>query len=349
MINAEFNDLINNLTIENLYQWDTYQSLKITGIDFGSITPKIHFANKKSTEALVVKGVLKDDGSCEVSIPNTLLAEKYDIVAYIYTTTGLTGKTIKSITIPIIPRLKPTNYFQPSQEDIIEIEKLELYAKLIIDGLTASDYSPTETYKRPNIVYYNYCTYMCISNESVTGINPTDDTTRWQKIAHSEHINDVSVDEEGKLTFKTSSGTSYNIDFQVKDVTLVDETDVPCLKLNNEEVNKVKYHLSHSLFTDITDQIIEKTEFKSQEIELDDGLYMIVVNAKFNGKTTFKKVIKIISIDLNVEDPTYFLFETIDSVSVMRKLLPSGKYIGLLDNINTDNARITKVIKIGVI
>lgn len=240
MINAEFNESINDLTTENLYQWDSYQTLRITGIDFGSVTPKVHFANKKSVEALAVQGVLKNDGrSCEVSIPNTLLREKYDIVAYIYTNTGLTYKTIKSITIPIVPRLKPTNYTQPSNEEIAEIEEIELQAKGIIDALTASEYDPRESYKRPNIVYYNHNAYMCMSAVEISGIVPTY-TTKWQEIVHGEAITGITVNNSGKLTFTTSSGNSYDIDFQTENVELADDEDVPALKFTKQEVTGLK-------------------------------------------------------------------------------------------------------------
>ena len=239
MIKAEFNDSINDLNTENLYQWDSYQTLKITGIDFNSVTPKVHFCNKKSSEALVVQGVLKSDGSCEVSIPNSLLSEKYDILAYVYTNTGLTFKTIKSITIPIIARLKPTNYTQPSNEQIIEIEEIELQAKAILDGLYASDYDNTKTYKRPNIVHYENCAYMCNSDAEITGILPTD-TTKWQKIAHGERITSTSVDSDGKLIFTTSSGSVHSIDFQTKDVVLMDDADIPALNLTTDDVNKIR-------------------------------------------------------------------------------------------------------------
>ena len=258
MIKAEFNDSINDLNTENLYQWDSYQTLKITGIDFNSVTPKVHFCNKKSSEALVVQGVLKSDGSCEVSIPNSLLSEKYDILAYVYTNTGLTFKTIKSITIPIIARLKPTNYTQPSNEQIIEIEEIELQAKAILDGLYASDYDNTKTYKRPNIVHYENCAYMCNSDAEIIGILPTD-TTKWQKIAHGERITSTSVDSDGKLIFTTSSGSVHSIDFQTKDVVLMDDADIPALNLTTDDVNKVK-----NLTTDDVDKIrdIQDTELK---------------------------------------------------------------------------------------
>lgn len=285
MITAEFTNEINDLITENLYQWDTYQTLKITGIDFGSIAPRVHFANKKSKEALVVNAVLKNDGSVEVSIPNSLLTEKYDILAYVYTNTGLTSKTIKSITLPIIARLKPSEYYQPTDEEIAEIEAIELEAKAIIDGLTASEYNNTESYKRPNIVYYNQNAYMCKSNTEITGISPND-TTNWQEIVHGEHISGVSVNSDGKLTFTTSSGNSYSIDFQVKNVQLVDEVDIPALSLTAEDVNKVKNppNPTKLVGTSVTD-----TNMNSQEITK-TGLY---VTALFTSSGYYTDIIAI--------------------------------------------------------
>ena len=239
MIKAVFSKSINDLTTENLYQWDSYQTLSISGIDFLAITPKVHFCNKKSTEALAVEGVLQADGSCQVSIPNTLLSEKYDIVAYIYTNTGLTYKTIKSITIPIIPRLKPSEYYQPSNEDIIEIEAIELQAKLILEGLYATEYSDSTSYKRPNIVYYNNGAYMCKSNVSISGVLPTD-SSNWQLIVQGEYISSMSVNSEGKLVLTTTTGNTYSIDFQTKNVSLADSTDIPALALTKGNVDILK-------------------------------------------------------------------------------------------------------------
>lgn len=222
VIKAEFNNSINDLTTEALYQWDSYQTLCITGIDFVG-APRVHFANKKSTEALVVQGQSQTDGSVNFSIPNTLLQEKYNIVAYVYTNTGLTSKTIKSITIPLIPRLKPSEYVDITNEDIVEIEALELQAKIIIDGLTASEYDATESYKRPNIVYKNYSSYMCLSDSEITGVDPSTNPDKWQKLANGINITGISIDKTtGKLVFTLDSGETYNVNFQTIDADLVE-------------------------------------------------------------------------------------------------------------------------------
>lgn len=343
MINVEFTNEINDITTENLYQWDTYQTLKISGINFGSVTPKVHFANKKSKEALVVTGSLQSDGSFEVSIPNSLLTEKYDILAYVYTNTGLTNKTIKSITIPIIARLKPSEYYQPSDEDIAQIEAIELEAKAIIDGLTASEYDENETYKRPNIVYYNQCAYMCNSSVEITGIPPTD-TSKWQEIVHGEHISNVSVGEDGKLTFTTSSGTSYSIDFQTKEVTLVDDADIPALNLTQEDVEKVKNSDVVKL-EDLTNT--SQTQDGKTYWPLANGLYSITVQ-KGDDNEYHNFVVLIDRTGMYAEDD--LLIGTVNATSILYgdpfKTETTSSLIQGLFSRSESTAKIVKVVKI---
>ena len=223
MIYAEFSDGVTSVKTINLYQWDTYQTLSISGIDFGGVAPKVHFCNKRSTEALVVQGVLKGDGSVSVSIPNTLLMEKYDIVGYIYQNTGIASKTISTVVIPVVGRLKPSEYTQLTDEDIAEIEEIELQAKVLINNLTASEYSNEETYVRPNIVYYNTSSYMCISNDSVTGVLPTD-TTKWQKICQGAvSITGLDTNEYGDLVFTLDDGTTFELEFSVTECGVTED------------------------------------------------------------------------------------------------------------------------------
>lgn len=254
MIYANFEDGISSVTTTSLYQWDTYQTLVITGIDFGAVTPVVHFCNKRSKEALVVSGILQEDDSIKVSVPNSLLTEKWDIICYIYKNTGITAQTISTIVIPIIPRLKPTEYVQPSDENIAEIEAIELEAKAIIDNLTASEYSNTETYKRPNIVYYDDNTYMCLSNAGVKGVLPTD-TTKWRLICKSSILTGMSKDDHGNLVFTYKDGSSYIFQIATVDTNTADDTNIPALLLTEQDVSWIK--LNNDLHK-IDDKIIKR-------------------------------------------------------------------------------------------
>lgn len=210
MIFAEFTAEFNSVQVESLYQWDEGEELKISGIDFGSTAPQVHFCNKKSETAIAVQGVLRDDGSVIASIPNSLLTEPYDITAYVYIKTAVSSNTIKCIVIPVIARKMPSDYVLTTDKDIVEIHEIELEAKAIIDNLTASEYSATTRYKRPNIVYYNNSAYMCKSSVAVTGVDPTD-TTVWQLLCKDTSVSSIALNSSGDLVFTFDNGTSKTV------------------------------------------------------------------------------------------------------------------------------------------
>lgn len=119
MITAEFKDDVVNLQVTNLFQWDVNQVIKISGIEFGGSPVEVHFCNKKSTSALVVASTTPTSGYVLANIPNALLMEHYDIVAYVYQTEGSTRSTIKTIKIPVVARQKPNDYKDTSGGTII--------------------------------------------------------------------------------------------------------------------------------------------------------------------------------------------------------------------------------------
>lgn len=91
-----------------LYQWDMNQSLEVVCNDLTE-APEIHFCNKKSKVALVDKTTLTSYGfRCE--IPNELLTEPYDIIAYVYIERNSEGNTVGVINIPINARPKPEDF-----------------------------------------------------------------------------------------------------------------------------------------------------------------------------------------------------------------------------------------------
>ena len=110
MITAEFTSEIVNLRVSNLFQWDINQVIKIRGLAFGTDPIEVHFCNKKSTSAVVVVSTAPSAGVVYANIPNSLLTQPYDIVAYIYQTEGSTRGTTNTITIPVVKRQKPNDY-----------------------------------------------------------------------------------------------------------------------------------------------------------------------------------------------------------------------------------------------
>lgn len=106
-----------------LYRYDLNQKLKINNSGLTS-APAVHFANKKSTEALVVQSTLSG-GVVTVDIPNQLLEMPFEIMAFVYTEVNNVGTTVDKIRIPVIDRPKPMDYQYSNNITIMTYGKIE--------------------------------------------------------------------------------------------------------------------------------------------------------------------------------------------------------------------------------
>lgn len=138
MITAEFTSELVNIRVTNLFQWDVNQVLKITGLEFWNGAVEVHFCNKKSTSAIVVLSTNPANNTAFVNIPNSLLKEPYDIVAYVYQTDGTTKSTTNTITIPIVKRRQPNDYRDTSGGNI-NIPNSEVNIDLSSANATSAD------------------------------------------------------------------------------------------------------------------------------------------------------------------------------------------------------------------
>lgn len=114
-----------NYTTDTVYQWDQNHTLHIVGVDL-TYAPAIHFCNKKSAEAIVVQSEKVEDGFT-APIPNILLQDPYNIIAYvhIYDINDENAKTIEIVNIPLIKRVKPSEYQFEDNVEVMTFERLE--------------------------------------------------------------------------------------------------------------------------------------------------------------------------------------------------------------------------------
>jgi len=146
-----------NYTTDKVYQWDQNHTIKVMGLDL-DYAPAIHFCNKLSTEAIVVHSEKVEDGFT-APIPNILLQEPYNIFAYvhIYDVNNESAKTIELVTIPLVKRIKPSEYEFIDNSDIMNFERLEtdiadFIAKVTADFEEHKEYVESLVYK-PNILF----------------------------------------------------------------------------------------------------------------------------------------------------------------------------------------------------
>lgn len=121
--------------LKSLYQWDHNQRITIKGVDDVSSIETVHFSNRHSKEALVVKPT-KLNGDIIADVPNILLQNWEPIVAYITSTTVNEGyKTVFAVNIPVIPRSKPSDYEYVENIEYLSWVTIEAEARAAIQDL----------------------------------------------------------------------------------------------------------------------------------------------------------------------------------------------------------------------
>lgn len=123
MIKVNFTDGVEVMTSStHLYQWDSNQEITISGLNIANAS--VHFTNKKRNDAIVVNGT-KNNNSLVADIPNILLEDDLDIIAYVHVIASNKGNTIKVVKIPKIARQKPSDYQFTQNIEIMNFERLQ--------------------------------------------------------------------------------------------------------------------------------------------------------------------------------------------------------------------------------
>ena len=94
-------------TVRGLYQWDYGQILEIESADIGSEIVEVHFACSNMNEA-IVRPCTFTNGVGSTTIPDACLEQSTPITAWVYRINGTQGHTLKTITLPITARTRPS-------------------------------------------------------------------------------------------------------------------------------------------------------------------------------------------------------------------------------------------------
>lgn len=128
MLEAIFTTGIDEIEVSGLTQWDRGQKINITIPGGLPSMFQVHFTFRGGTKALNVSVF----DSTEVGIPDELLTQPLDLVAYVYLITEDSGETVKTIHLPMTPRQKPEDYSElpPSFQERVDTMLLEFNDKV---------------------------------------------------------------------------------------------------------------------------------------------------------------------------------------------------------------------------
>lgn len=173
MLHVNFNTY-NNYVTDSLYQWDINQDLVITGLDL-SVIPEVHFSNADMVRAIVKQASTESD-VIKVRIPNSLLQKALTIKAYIGIYNGDSFNVIEIVEIPVIARIRPSDYsFEANDEEIYSFKAVEnAMSNLIADhGKMVDDINASNNELRVDLLRKYNETQLIATNalEMVNGIN----------------------------------------------------------------------------------------------------------------------------------------------------------------------------------
>jgi hypothetical protein len=124
MLNVNFNSY-NNYIVDTVTQWDVNRKLTVAGLNLAT-APEIHFWSKGMTRAIVKQATLTSSGVVECNIPNSLLQSPLKIYASIGVYEDDTFKTVETIEIPVVERVKPEDYtLEDGDEELYSFKALE--------------------------------------------------------------------------------------------------------------------------------------------------------------------------------------------------------------------------------
>lgn len=138
MLNVCFNSY-GKYTVNYLYQWDKNQIVEITGLNLSKV-PEVHFANKTMEKAIVRQATMAD-GVIRANIPNSLLQAPFPVIAFVGIYEGKQFKTIETIKIPIVPRVRPADYVLEKNDD--EVYSFAAMENAIANMVTQQNFDRT--------------------------------------------------------------------------------------------------------------------------------------------------------------------------------------------------------------
>lgn len=104
-IKAIFPEGVTAITVNGLYQWDYGRTLEIYDASLPALV-EVHFASAGMDEA-VVRVCAVVDGVVDAVIPARCAEQTAPVLVWVYVVGDTSGKTVKTITLPIIARTKP--------------------------------------------------------------------------------------------------------------------------------------------------------------------------------------------------------------------------------------------------
>ena len=250
MIYAKFNSTVTNVITNSVTQWDYGRTLRIDGLNLPTAI-RIDFciSGEQTTTSRI--GTTKDNVT-DVVIPDSLLEQSQTIVAYVYLNDTTTGKTVRTITIPVVARPQPEEHDTPESKELFAetIGLVNEIADRVEDAETATK-SYSESAKE--------------SLESTQRIAEAFNETASKAVdnvnnAGASQIEDIiATKTESVEAVKTESNTQLE-QIQKAGENIVEAASIAEQNVKNVLANAIKGHLNCEVVTKYANNLFDESQ-----------------------------------------------------------------------------------------
>lgn len=282
--------------LDHYTQWDVNQVLKVKVLDADDTlldnAPCVHFANVKSTEALVVKSTVSGSNTIVVDVPNKILEEPWPLLVYIYlqdSSDAESQKTIIRIEIPVVKRVRPSDYEYVENIDRITADSIkseimdgiyDQFAESIADGSVAFPYVTildSSNSKKQKVGAKSDRLTFTVDSQERTVLDDRDKTELNQSISAASSKIDSTNSNVSSLTSRVASVESGKVAKSdiVNDLTTDDSTKPLSAAMGKQLKDTIdsggsasqlisQHNSSDSAHTDIRD-LVSKAQSKADD------------------------------------------------------------------------------------
>lgn len=183
-ITVTYSRHVQEVVTNGVYQYDQGLKLCILGLDpYASI--KMHYGVEGMSKTLD-RDAVYSDGAFVSDIPNILLAQREDILCYVYQELESSGKTLFTVRLRVIRREKPSGY-QYTEEELSGYSKLMGELTAVIDQTQTLKQETQQVASRATISADDADAAAASANQAATLANAAaDETTKLQQQVTSD-------------------------------------------------------------------------------------------------------------------------------------------------------------------
>lgn len=306
MIYAKFTVTSAEVTTKPVKQWDYGRVLRIQGLKLPAAV-RIDFGIVGAQTTISRIGTTKD-GATDVVIPDSLLEQPKNLVAYVYVSNTTEGKTVATINIPIEERAKPEEYDTPESKELFAeaIEAVNVSAsraEKAAEEAEASADSVKESLESTQRIAESFGE---TATQAVKNVNDAG-TAQIQAINKTKEDALQAIQQEGAGQVKAvQDEASFQLDqIQTAGENIVEASATVEQNVKNVMANAIKGHLSG--------EVVMADDVSNVEHEM---------NVKVCGKNIVNVATMVSTVASNNfvsnEDGTYTLTKATDGSSIKR-------------------------------